>query len=75
MKKIIATQAYNGSMKEKHVGKFLGAPYDFRDPTLKRFLKRVWNPKDKRVLTPKTFGWGWSINFYQLFRLLGLARK
>jgi hypothetical protein len=27
------------------------------------------------VLTPKVFGWGYTINFYELARRLGLIRK
>ena len=26
----------------------------------------MWNPQDRRLLTPKAFGWGYDINFYWL---------
>jgi uncharacterized protein DUF5808 len=51
-------------------GKFLGIPYDWRRPTAKRVKSRWWNPNDRRVFTPKAFGWGWDINLARL-----LARK
>jgi hypothetical protein len=49
-------------------GRFLGIPYDWRRPTWQRLHSRVWNPEEPRVLVPKAFGWGYSINFAQLFR-------
>jgi Family of unknown function (DUF5808) len=45
-------------------GRFLGMPYDLRKPTLARLKSRWWNPADRRILTPKTFGAGWDINLY-----------
>jgi hypothetical protein len=59
-------------MKEK-TGTFLGVPYDWRWPTLSVIKERCWNPQDLRMFTPKVFGWGWSINFYQVFHHLGLV--
>jgi hypothetical protein len=52
-------------------GSFLGAPYDFRPPTLDRFRERCWNPDDPRLFTPHVFGWGWAVNFHALGRMLG----
>lgn len=49
-------------------GKFLGVPYDWRRPTRMRFKQRVWNPDDRRVLTPRWFGWGYDINLGRLLR-------
>ena len=46
-------------------GTILIFPYDFRIPTIDRFIKRWWNPDDERIFTPNTFGVGWSINLYQ----------
>jgi hypothetical protein len=48
-------------------GKFMGVPYDWTRPTLARMKERLWNPDEPRVLVPKVFGWGWSINFARLF--------
>ncbi len=55
--------------------RFLGIPYDFRRPTWARIKERVWNPNDRHVFTSKGFGWGYSINFYELARRLGLIRR
>ncbi len=44
-------------------GRVLGMPYDVRPPTADRVALRVWNPTDPRVLVPKAFGMGWTINF------------
>lgn len=55
----------------KKTGTYLGIPYDWRRPTVARLKQRWWNPKDRRVFTPKTFGWGYDIN---LARLLGRKR-
>ncbi len=57
--------------KSKH-GTFLRMPYDFRKPTLARIKERWWNSDDKRIFTPHIFGWGYTINFYQLLKKIGL---
>ena len=44
----------------------LGMPADWSKPTAARAKSRLWNPDDRRIFTPKTFGVGWSINFYWL---------
>jgi hypothetical protein len=45
-------------------GRLLGMPYDLRRPTVARARARLWNSADRRLLTPRTFGWGYDINFY-----------
>ena len=40
-------------------------PYDLRKPTAARARSRWWNPTAP-LFTPKTFGWGYGINFYVL---------
>ncbi|HET7573175.1 MAG TPA: DUF5808 domain-containing protein [Gaiellaceae bacterium] len=57
-------------MSEKGTGKFLGIPYDWRKPTLARAKSRWFNPDDPRLFTPKTFGWGYDLNFGVVARLL-----
>jgi hypothetical protein len=47
-------------------GKVLGVPYDFRQLTYRRMKSRMWNPDDERIFTPRSYGIGWDINFYQL---------
>jgi len=54
----------------KKTGKFLNIPYDFRLPTWKRIKERCWNSNDPQIFTPKAFGYGWTINFYQVLRKL-----
>jgi uncharacterized membrane protein len=51
-------------------GRLLGVPYDFRFPTLARLRDRVWNPDDRRLITPQVFGVGWGVNLYELRRRL-----
>jgi hypothetical protein len=46
--------------------KAAGLPYDFTKPTRARWKSRAWNPDDRRLFTPKTYGWGYGINFYRL---------
>lgn len=51
---------------ESH-GEILGlVPYDFRFPTLEKVRERMWNPEDGRILQPRVFGIGWTLNLYQL---------
>lgn len=47
-------------------GTYLGLPYDWRRPTTARARARVWNPEDPRLFTPKSFGWGYTLNLYRL---------
>jgi hypothetical protein len=49
---------------EKGTGQFLGVPYDVREPTVARAKSRMWNPDEPRLFPPKSFGWGWTFNFY-----------
>jgi hypothetical protein len=59
-------------MKTPETKRFLGIPYDWRPPTIALIKERSWNPSDRRILTPKVVGWGYSINFYEVGRRLGL---
>jgi hypothetical protein len=47
-------------------GRFLKMPYDLREPTEERVKARMWNPDDRRLFTPKAYGWGYDFNFYWL---------
>ncbi|HEX3782616.1 MAG TPA: DUF5808 domain-containing protein [Pseudonocardiaceae bacterium] len=51
-----------------------GIPYDWRQPTRDRIRSRAWNPEDPRFFTPKTFGWGYGINFYWLIHPMRYLR-
>ena len=57
-----------GRRMTKKTGTFLGVPYDWRRPTVARVKSRWWNPKDRRLFTPKSFGWGYDINLARLLR-------
>ena len=59
-------------MSKRLTGSFLGVPYDWRRPTIRRVKSRWWNPNDHRLFTPKPWGWGWDIN---VARLLGRTSK
>jgi hypothetical protein len=54
-------------MGDKHTGKFLGIPYDWRRPTWAKVKSRLWNPDDPRVFVERPFGAGWTVNFARLF--------
>jgi hypothetical protein len=56
-------------MSRAREGRFLGMPYDWRRPTKARFKERAANPQGK-VFTPKTYGWGYGINFGALWAKL-----
>lgn len=47
-------------------GRFLGMPFDWRQITSQRLKSHIWNKNDHRLFTPKVFGWGYCINFYEL---------
>ena len=59
-------------MGEKRTGHFLGIPYDWRPPTAARVRQRWWNDDDRRIFTPKAFGWGYDVNLAQVARRLRL---
>jgi hypothetical protein len=44
-------------------GRIAKVPYDFRAPTPHRLLRRSWSPDDPRIIVPRAFGVGWTINF------------
>ncbi|HWD09497.1 MAG TPA: DUF5808 domain-containing protein [Actinomycetota bacterium] len=56
-------------------GKFHGLPYDFRKPTGERIKSRLWNAADPRMFPPKSFGAGWTLNFYWLVHPLKYAHR
>jgi hypothetical protein len=57
-------------------GTIVVVPYDFRMPSLQRFLDAWWNPDDPRLFTPRDFGIGWAINIPRLLSTItGLVRN
>jgi hypothetical protein len=53
-------------------GRILGMPYEWRMPTTARVRSRWWDTSNSKVLVPKIFGVGWTINFGGLAVKLGL---
>ena len=43
-------------------GTMMGVPYDLRRPTWRRVQESWWAPQDPRLVTPRVFGVGWSLN-------------
>ena len=37
-------------------------------------FRTMWNPEDDRLLPPKSFGIGWTINLHATLRRLGLIK-
>lgn len=62
------------SHRSRASGTFLGLPYDFSRPTAQKLARRLWNPSDPRILMPKVFGAGWTINMGAVAVKLGLIR-
>ena len=56
-------------------GTFLRMPFDWRRPTWAGIRARAWNPHDRRLLTPKSFGWGYDVNLYELLARLRIVRR
>jgi hypothetical protein len=63
---------YARYMNAKHTGKFLGIPYDWRRPTVARYKSRWWNTRDRRIVMPRAFGWGYDFNLAEIARRLHL---
>jgi Family of unknown function (DUF5808) len=55
--------------KRDHGELFGFLPYDFRVPTAERARRQTWDPDSTRILTPTTFGVGWSVNLGRIARL------
>ena len=70
----LATVAYAIRNRRSH-GAFVGVPFEFRVPTVRRVRERWWNPADGRMLTPHVFGVGWSLNLHMVLKRLGLLKE
>jgi hypothetical protein len=64
----IAQELRKPKRRRRWHGTVLGVPYDFRRPTLKRARSRMWNRRERRLFTPRTFGLGWDLNLARLLR-------
>lgn len=67
--------AETGETVPEPQGHLAGIPYDLRRPTLARARSRLWNRGDPRLLTPKTFGWGYDLNCYWLAHPVAFVRR
>jgi hypothetical protein len=63
---------YARYMRRGRTGKFLGIPYDWRRPTWARYQSRWWNTKERRIVMPRAFGWGYDFNLAEVARRLHL---
>ncbi len=56
--------------------RFLGMPmgWDVKALSPTNMASRLWSQDDDRVLLPRRFGIGWSVNFRALARRLHLIR-
>jgi hypothetical protein len=55
-------------------GEIAKVPYDFRTPTPRRVVRRLWSPDDPRIFVPKAFGVGWVVNFASVAKAVKRAR-
>jgi len=70
----LATELRKPKDERTRVGKVAGfIPYDLRRPTVERARERWWNPADHRLIVPKVFGAGWTVNFHSLVSKLSHA--
>jgi hypothetical protein len=67
-------EEHNENPPPEPQGHYARVPYDWRRPTVARVRSRWWNRDDSRLFTPKSFGWGWDINFYWLAHPLAYIR-
>jgi hypothetical protein len=51
-----------------------GVPWETGGPTDPAVRSRIWNPADPRVLVPRMFGLGWTVNLGAVAVQLGLMR-
>ena len=65
----------SSAVTDRRTGRFLGLPYDWRPLTRARVRQRWWNPDDRRILTPKAFGWGYDLNLHEVACRLRLRRR
>ncbi|PKQ21354.1 MAG: hypothetical protein CVT66_00735 [Actinobacteria bacterium HGW-Actinobacteria-6] len=67
-------EALGADVSPQPQGRVLGMPYDFRVPTASSVMDRIWNPGDPRIIMPRTWGVGWTVNFGAIGVKLGLTR-
>jgi uncharacterized protein DUF5808 len=71
---VLAAALVDAMHKNRLHGEVFGfVPYDFRMPNVERVRRRSWDPESQRVLTPTSFGVGWSVNLGRIARLAGMV--
>ena len=71
---VFAAAVVDAVRNDRDHGELFGViPYDFRISDLERAKRRVWDPQSARILTPPTWGVGWSVNLGRLARIAGIA--
>jgi Family of unknown function (DUF5808) len=71
---LIAAAVADALRNDRRSGEVFGlVPYDFRLPSLDRTRLHTWNPSSSRILTPTTFGVGWTLNLGRLARIIGFV--
>ena len=67
----IAKELRTPSAERTWNGKVAGfVPYDFRLPTLARIRERLWAPENPKLVGPRVFGVGWTLNVGRLVQLV-----
>ena len=51
---------------------FFGLPKDW---DFKRPLGNLWSKETDKIILPKSFGIGWTINLHALFRQMGWVKR
>jgi Family of unknown function (DUF5808) len=71
---VLGAAVVDAVRKNRLHGEVFGfVPYDFRVPNVERVRRHAWDPDADRVMTPTTFGVGWSVNLGRLARLAGIV--
>ena len=71
---LVGAAIADGVRRNRRHGELFGfVPYDFRMPSVDRARAHIWNPESPRILTPTTFGVGWTVNLGRLARLAHLV--
>ena len=68
---VAALAATLGEAEAGDPGRF-GVPLDLTPPTGEKMARAWWNPRDERLLVPRVFGLGWTLNFGAAAVKLGL---
>ncbi len=74
---VLATRLSSGdgaAPAAERVPRILGMPYNFGPLSAEQVTSRLWNPSDPRILMPRVFGIGWTVNFGAVAVKLHLLR-